>query len=388
MPRAKRIGVIDSTLRNAQHPSDGNFTLSEKVEIAVALDHAGVDEIEVGCPSPDEQALAEIAEIAAALKAAQPDVCCQMERADVDAAQCTAAKRIYLTVPLSDTQLKSRLDANRAQALVRIHELVSYARDKGFCVSFSGEDASRADTSFVLSALRTAERAGAQRFRYADTLGILEPFAVHDLFKALRKETDLELEFHGHDDLGLAAANTIAAIRGGATHASVSVPGVGRLPGNAPLEEVIAGIKRFSLGSYRVRLSRLSHLNSLVTRAARRSSLQQGAPVTPCCETLIPVGQCQEQLFCPEPSLLRIFSDSAGKILRRYPGIASIANTLRSAGFRPSKRQLRWLSAAVRERALDMNRSVSAEELLELYSTICAASNSPEAAGERGDKRH
>ena len=105
------------------------------------------------------------------------------------------------------------------------------------------EDASRADIEFLLSVAETAQHAGAQRFRFADTLGLLDPFATYGRISMLRQTVDLELEMHAHNDLGLATANTLAAIRAGATHVNTTVNGLGERAGNAPLEEVVMALR-------------------------------------------------------------------------------------------------------------------------------------------------
>jgi homocitrate synthase NifV len=106
------------------------------------------------------------------------------------------------------------------------------------------EDASRADRSFLLRVAETAQAAGAERIRFADTVGIMEPFGVLDTIKALRAATELDIEMHAHDDLGLATANTLAAAVAGATHLNTTVNGLGERAGNAALEEVVVGLRQ------------------------------------------------------------------------------------------------------------------------------------------------
>ena len=114
-------------------------------------------------------------------------------------------------------------------------------------VSVGGEDSSRADPDFLLRVVEAVQSAGARRFRFADTLGRLDPFATYDSIARLRAACDLEIEIHSHDDLGLATANALAAIRAGATHANTTVNGLGERAGNAPLEEVVMAL-RHTLG--------------------------------------------------------------------------------------------------------------------------------------------
>ena len=273
----RRIVINDSTLRDGEQAPGVSFTLQEKIAIALALEEAGVDEIEAGTPAMGDREIAEIRAIGESLHRADSIAWCRMTRADVDRAKRTGLKRVNLSIPVSDIQMQAKLNFDRAGVLRRVRDVISYAVDCGLRVAMGGEDSSRADIDFLLVAVEAAASSGAHRFRYADTLGHLEPFTVFDVFTRLSHAIGLELEFHGHDDLGLATANTLAAIRGGATHASVCVLGLGERAGNAALEQVAAGLNRFHPAGSNVNLTKLPRLAELVSRAAQPShSSRQG----------------------------------------------------------------------------------------------------------------
>src|SRR5208283_4972191 len=175
-----------------------------------------------------------------------------------------------LSVPVSDRQMWVKLRCGRQEVISRIHRIVSYARELGLSVCVGGEDSSRADLGFLVQVMAAAAEAGAHRFRFADTLGVLDPFSTYDILQHLRRETDMELEFHGHDDLGLATANTLAAAQGGATHVSVCVLGLGERAGNAALEEVVAALGQIAGLTTSVRMDRLPALADLVATLACR----------------------------------------------------------------------------------------------------------------------
>jgi homocitrate synthase NifV len=149
-----------------------------------------------------------------------------------------------LSIPVSSQQIRLKLKRDERWAIENIKTLVRAAVDGGLAVCVGMEDASRADRSFLLKVAETAQTAGAERIRFADTVGIMEPFGVLDTIKALRAATDLDIEMHAHDDLGLATANTLAAAVAGATHLNTTVNGLGERAGNAALEEVVVGLRQ------------------------------------------------------------------------------------------------------------------------------------------------
>jgi homocitrate synthase NifV len=140
----------------------------------------------------------------------------------------------------------------------------------GAPISIGFEDASRAQLTFLLELAGAAERAGARRIRFADTLGILDPFATFEVIAALRRACSIGIEIHAHDDLGLATANTLAAIRAGATHASTTVNGLGERAGNAPLEEVAMALRHLYGIESGVDTSGLITVSQLVAKASGR----------------------------------------------------------------------------------------------------------------------
>jgi len=325
----------------------------------------------------------EIATIVSALGKAEPIAWCRMTRADVDAAKKTGVKRVNLSIPLSDIQMRAKLNANRAEVLRRIGEVIPYAIDRGLRVAIGGEDSSRADMEFLLTAVEAAAQAGAHRYRFADTLGTMEPFGVCAVFTHLRGAFDLELEFHGHDDLGLATANTLAAVRGGATHASVCVLGLGERAGNAALEEVAAGLNRFTAGS-NIDLSQLPELAELVATAARRPIPVGKAIVGATAfthESGIHVDGILKDPSTYEALSPHIFGRVRQIVLGKHSGIASVKSALLALGFAPEEDRTRWVLAQVRERSIQEKRAVSTEELLSFYHLVETGTHHPLGGG-------
>jgi homocitrate synthase NifV len=175
---------------------------------------------------------------------------------------------VDLSIPVSDQQLARKLGRGREWVLKQIRRGVPMAQDLGLAVCIGAEDASRADTEFLWRVAEAAQAAGAQRFRFADTLGLMDPFSAYERVRDLCSICDLEIEMHAHDDLGLATANTLAAVRGGATLVSTTVHGIGERAGNAALEEVAMGLKHLYGLSTGVDLSRFDTLSRLVAAAS------------------------------------------------------------------------------------------------------------------------
>ncbi|TCK92909.1 homocitrate synthase NifV [Natranaerovirga hydrolytica] len=266
----KKIEIIDTTLRDGEQAAGVAFNKKQKKHIAKSLDELGVDIIEVGIPAMGTKEIEAMYEINEMNLNAKLLTWNRMKIKDIDASIMTGCKNVHITVPASDIHIRKKLKKTYMEVIDEMKKVIDYAKSKGLEVSVGAEDASRADFDFLTYIYTQAQKEGATRIRYADTLGALDPFNAVDIVNQIKLNVNLPLDFHGHNDLGLATANAVGAIKGGADIISCSINGLGERAGNTPLEEIAVIMDYKDVFKTDINLDKLYEVSKLVEKYSGR----------------------------------------------------------------------------------------------------------------------
>ena len=210
-----QIYINDTTLRDGEQTAGVAFSLEDKVAIAIFLDAIGVQELEVGIPAMGRDEAKAIRAISNLGLNANILGWNRAVLSDIQASIHCGLKRIHISVPVSDIQIQVKFQGQWAKMFERLRDAITFARDHGLEVSVGGEDSSRADPTFLLDVVQFAQEWGAFRFRFCDTVGILDPFTTFEKVQKLVESVDIPVEMHTHNDFGLATANAFFVILSG-----------------------------------------------------------------------------------------------------------------------------------------------------------------------------
>jgi 2-isopropylmalate synthase len=247
----KRIAVFDTTLRDGEQSPGCSMNLAEKVRMARQLETLGADIIEAGFPIASEGDFAAVQAVARECRNVTVAALCRTAEADVlkaaRALKGAAHPRIHAFVATSDIHLQYKLKKTRAEVIHMTRQSVALAREHAEEVEFSAEDATRSDVDYLCEVLAAAIDAGASILNIPDTVGYTLPTEFARLIRTIHErvvgERQVIISVHCHNDLGLAVANSLAAIEAGARQVECTINGIGERAGNASLEEIVMALK-------------------------------------------------------------------------------------------------------------------------------------------------
>ncbi|MDT7806755.1 MAG: 2-isopropylmalate synthase [Acidobacteriota bacterium] len=251
MSHLERIKIFDTTLRDGEQSPGCSMNLDEKIRLARALESLGVDVIEAGFPVASDGDFAAVKAVAAECREATVAALCRTTEQDIvrawEAVGGAARPRLHTFVATSDIHLEHKLKKSRAEVLRMTREAVRLARAFTEDVEFSAEDATRSNLDYLCEVFAVAVEEGARTLNVPDTVGYTTPTEFREIVGAVRERVvgsrDVTISVHCHNDLGLAVANSLAALDAGARQIECTVNGIGERAGNAALEEVVMALR-------------------------------------------------------------------------------------------------------------------------------------------------
>ncbi|KAB8334334.1 homocitrate synthase [Scytonema tolypothrichoides VB-61278] len=364
-----QVLINDTTLRDGEQAAGVAFNLQEKVAIANFLDTIGVHELEVGIPAMGDEETRAISAIT------QLDLQAKLlgwNRAvisDIQASIDCGLKRVHIAIPVSGIQISAKFHGQWRVTLQQLRDSISFAVDKGLWVAVGGEDSSRADENFLLDVAQYAQEWGASRFRFCDTVGILDPFTTYTKVKRLVSALVIPVEVHTHNDFGLATANALAGIEAGALSVNTTVNGLGERAGNAALEEVVMALKRIYGVNVGIHTPRLLELSRLVAAAS-------GSHVPPwkaivgenafAHEAGIHAHGVLQNPVTYEPFAPQEVGWERRLVVGKHSGRHLLSSILQEHGIFLNSQETQSVLDAVRQESVEKKRSLTVQELLDL----------------------
>jgi homocitrate synthase NifV len=368
----KKIKIDDTTLRDGEQTAGVVFANDEKIHIARMLDKIGVHQIEAGIPTmggDEKDAIKAIASL---------NLNCSIlgwnraVRSDIDDSIECGVDAVAISISSSDIHIEHKLRKSREWVLESVKTSVDYAKGFNLYVSVNAEDASRSDMEFLLQFARTAKEMGADRLRYCDTLGILDPFETFMRVKTIIDIIGIDVEMHTHNDFGMAIANAIAGIKAGATYVNTTINGLGERAGNASFEEFVMALKYLENVDLGIDTHLFKEISEYVATASGR---------------FIPVWKpiVGDNLFLYESEIraTNVMKDSSTFelfgpedvglerkiILGKYSGVNTVLSKLDLLGYKATLKEAEEIADIIRAKSIAMKRSLYDSEIAETYKS-------------------
>ena len=364
------LKIDDTTLRDGEQTAGVVFANTEKLRIAKLLDKVGVDQIEAGIPAMGGDEKKTIKKIAALdlntsvlawNRAVIPDI---QESVDcgVDA--------VAISIAVSDIHIITKLKKDRKWVLDSLSRSVEFAKSHDLYVSVNAEDGSRADMDFLIEFAQRAKSLGADRLRFCDTIGVLDPFQTFQVITDLLREVDIEIEMHTHNDFGMATANALAGVKAGAMWVNTTVNGLGERAGNAALEEVVMALKYVGSVDLKYKTEMFRELSEYVARASARN--------VPIWKAIVGTNVFAHESgihadgVLKNPKTYEAFSpEEVGLtrqlVLGKHSGGASISAKFKEYGIELSSEEAQAILEVVRRVAIQLKRALFDKEIMYIY---------------------
>lgn len=367
---SKGISIVDTTLRDGEQTAGVVFANHEKIAIAEMLSDLGINQLEVGIPAMGGDEKEVIKSICK--RNLKPSIMAWNRAviSDIENSIDCGVDAVAISISVSDIHIQHKLKTSREWVIENMVKSVEFAKKNGLYVSVNGEDASRADLKFLTTFIDAAKEAGADRFRYCDTVGVMEPFSIKDTIMKIYNRTKFDIEMHTHNDFGMATANALAGTKAGANHIGVTVNGLGERAGNAALEEVIMAFKILLCYDTNFDTKMFREVSEYVSRAAGRELPPWKAIVG-------------DNMFAHESG---IHADGAIKnpknyeafdpkvvglerqiVIGKHSGKSAIINKFKEYGIELNKEEAEGILDMVRATAVRLKRSLFDKELVRLY---------------------
>ena len=371
--REKEIKIVDTTLRDGEQTAGVAFANHEKVTIAQTLSDMGIDQLEVGIPTMGGDEKATIKAICKRDLKASIMAWNRAVISDIEQSIDCGVDAVAISLSVSDIHIQHKLKKSREWVLENMYNAVTYAKKNGLYISVNGEDSSRADINFLIEFINLAKEAGADRFRYCDTVGVMEPFTLRDTIEKIYKVTNFDIEMHTHNDFGMATANAIAGIVGGANHIGVTVNGLGERAGNAALEEVIMALKFVYGYETNIDTTRFREISKYVSQASGRE--------LPVWKAIVGTNMFRHESgihadgALKDPKNYEAFDPSEVGLERqivigKHSGKAAIINKFREYEIELSNEEAESMLELVRQTSVRMKRNLFDKELVEIYKDL------------------
>ncbi|MFP4692560.1 MAG: homocitrate synthase [Halothece sp.] len=367
------IEINDTTLRDGEQAAGVVFTVDEKVTFATLMSAIGVQELEVGVPAmggAEAEAITQMTRLGLTSRLTGWN---RALRSDLDASLACGLQRVHISVPVSDLQIKVKFQGSRQRVLDSLEKAISYGRDRGLYISVGGEDSSRAETAFLVELASAAENWGASRFRFCDTVGVLDPFTTYHQVEQLVQQLTIPVEMHTHNDLGCATANALAGIQAGATSVNTTVNGLGERAGNAALEEVVMGLKQFYGLKIGIDTAKLQALSEFVIQATGWEVPPWKAIVGKNAfahESGIHGHGVLQNPATYEPFTPEEVGGNRRFVIGKHSGKHLITDFFQQQGIQLSSEEARSLLDAVRKLSVELKRNLTPNELLSLVPLV------------------